>query len=258
MLNNKEFEDKVIIITGAASGIGKATAIKFSQLGGIVIIADINASEGNETLTIIKKQGGKGLFIKTDISSDQDCRHLINTVEKHYSKIDILVNNAGIEISGAFDDFTEINFDRLVSINLKSVFLCSKYAIKGMLQRKSGQIINLASVASFTPWPNDAVYSMTKAGVLMLTKAMAMEYASHGIRVNAVAPGMIDTPMTDRALALSSVNLSKAKKMKGQLFPLGRIGTADEVANAILFLSSNYSNFTTGVVLPVDGGYLIK
>lgn len=251
----QRFKNKVVIVTGGASGIGKETAIQFSQEGAAIVVADINLDLGHQTIKTIEAQNGNAKFIKTNVASADECKQLIEETEKHFGKIDILFNNAGIEISGPLVDFTPEEFDRLMATNLKSVFLCSKYALKKMIKRKSGVIINTASVASLLAWPNDAVYSASKAGVMLLTKAMAMEYASYSIRVNAVAPGIIDTPMTDRALSEYS-DKETAKKEKGQIHPLGRLGTPREVAKTVLFLSSDDASFITGAVVPVDGGYL--
>ena len=251
----QRFKDKVVIVTGGASGIGKETAMQFGKEGAKVILADINSNLGSQAAEELKAQGCKAKFIKTDVSLAGECQQLMEETEKFFGTIDVLFNNAGIEISGPMIDFSEEDFDSLMATNLKSVFLCSKYALKKMVQKKSGVIVNTASVASFLAWPDDVVYSTTKAGVKMLTKAMALEYANSAIRVNAVAPGIIDTPMTDRALS-KYTNKEEIKIEKGKVQPLGRLGKPCEVARAVLFLSSDEASFITGVILPVDGGYL--
>jgi dihydroanticapsin dehydrogenase len=251
----QRFKNKVVVITGGASGIGRETAIQFGVEGAYVVIADINADLSYLTIKEIEQLGGAAHFINTDVSLADECKQLIEKTENQLGKIDILFNNAGIEISGPLTNFSEIDFDRLIATNLKSVFLCSQFALKKMIQRRQGVIINTASVASFLAWPGDAVYSASKAGVMLLTKAMALECALYSIRINAVAPGVIDTPMTERALSHYS-DIKKAKEEKGQIHPMGRLGIPSEVAKTVLFLSSDDASFITGVTLPVDGGYL--
>ena len=251
----KRFVGKVILITGGASGIGKETARQFAKEGAAVIIADINIELGSGVEKELRDLGYQVEFMCADVTSSEQCVTVVEEIEKRYKKIDVLFNNAGIEISGPLVDFTEADFDRLIAVNLKSVFLCSKFVLKNMIKRGSGVIVNAASVASFLAWPDDAVYSASKAGVMLLTKAMALECAPHSIRVNAIAPGVIDPPMTDRALQ-NYLNLEAAKKDKGKVHPLGRLGLPSEVAQAVLFLSSDEASFITGAILPVDGGYL--
>jgi len=252
-MNN--FKNKVVIITGGASGIGKITATQFAQAGAIVVIADIDSHKGELVCGELNSQGYSAMFVHADVSTAHGASALIAETEKAHTKIDILVNNAGIEISGPMVDFSEDDFDKLIAVNFKSAFLCSKYALKGMMSRRAGVIINLASVASFLAWPDDTIYSATKAAILLMTKGLAIECAPYSIRVNAVAPGIIDTPMTDRALH-AYPDKEKIKVEKGKLHPIGRLGKPEEVARAILFLSCESSTFITGVALPVDGGYL--
>lgn len=249
------FLNKIVIVTGGASGIGKETVKQFCNEGATVIIADINIKDGLALQEELSISDQKIHFLKTDVSSLAEVEALMEYVQHHFQQIDVLVNNAGIEISGALIDFTESQYDKLFNTNVKSVFLCSKHALKYMIQQNAGCIINLASVASFLAWPDDAIYSASKAAVMMLTKALALEYAKYNIRVNAVAPGIIDTPMTDRALE-NYANLTEAKKMKGKTHPLGRLGTPEEVAKSILFLCSTDASFITGAILNIDGGFL--
>jgi len=249
------FQHKVVIVTGGGSGIGRATAIQFAKEGAIVIVADINADGAKETIAQIYPYSRESKHTLTDVSSSESVADMVAFVLKEFRRIDLLINNAGIEISGEVVSFSELDFDTLSAVNFKSVFLCSKAVLPTMILQKSGVIINTASVASVLAWPNDVVYSATKAGVLLLTKGMAVEYAKYNIRVNAVAPSIINTAMTTTAFA-KYPNTDTIMQEKMQLQPLGRLGEAEEVAEAILFLSSNGASFITGVILPVDGGYL--
>ncbi|MDR3441842.1 MAG: glucose 1-dehydrogenase [Legionella sp.] len=252
---SNRFDSKVVIVTGGASGIGLETAHQFAAEGAITIIADINSEKEAEVMAAFKKRGQECVYHYADVANAEEVQKLVKIVLERYGKIDVLFNNAGIEISGAVTDFTEEEYQQLMDVNLKSVFLCSKYALKHMMEHSSGVIINVASVASFLAWKDDAVYSASKAAVKLLTQAMAVEYAPYNIRVNAVAPGIIDTPMTDRAIG-AVPDVMELKRAKGQIHPLGRLGLPLEVARTVLFLASDEASFITGAILPVDGGYL--
>lgn len=248
-----EWKNKSILITGAASGIGKETAIKYSKLGTHIYVADINYKALKKLKKDLKKINTNIHIFKVDVSSKKSVNQLFRQVLKKTKTIDTLINNVGIEISGDMSKFSLKNYKKLFKINTKSVFLCTQKAIPFM--KKGGSIINLASVASFKTWPNDGVYSATKAAVLALTKGFAIDLAKRNIRVNAVAPAIIDTPMTDRSIK-NKENLKKEKRKKGLIHPLKRLGKPQEIAEAIIFLSSNKSSFTTGSVLTIDGGLL--
>lgn len=252
---NNRFNNKVVIVTGGASGIGLETAHQFAAEGAITIIADINLEKKAEVMAAFKERNQKCVYYYADVAKTDDVKNLVNTVMERYGKIDILFNNAGIEISGAITDFAEEHYQQLMDINVKSVFLCSKYVLPHMMNNSSGVIINMASVASFVAWKDDAIYSASKAAVKLLTQAMAIEYAPYSIRINAVAPGIIDTPMTDRAIG-TVPNVAELKKIKGTVHPLGRLGLPLEVARTVLFLASEEASFITGAIMPVDGGYL--
>jgi NAD(P)-dependent dehydrogenase (short-subunit alcohol dehydrogenase family) len=252
---NNRFKNKVVIVTGGASGIGFETAHQFAAEGAITIIADINLERKAEVMAAFKERNQECVYYHTDVSNTDDVKTLVNIVIEHYGKIDVLFNNAGIEISGAVINFTEEHYHQLMDVNVKSVFLCSKYVLPHMMNCSSGVIINMASVASFLAWKDDAVYSASKAAVKLLTQAMAVEYAPYSIRVNAVAPGIIDTPMTDRSIGTAS-NVAELKKIKGTVHPLARLGLPFEVARTVLFLASEEASFITGAIIPVDGGYL--
>jgi NAD(P)-dependent dehydrogenase (short-subunit alcohol dehydrogenase family) len=252
---NNRFNNKVVIVTGGASGIGLETAHQFAAEGALTVIADINVEKEAEVVAAFKARNQECIYYLADVANTDDVKNLINTVIERYGKIDVLLNNAGIEIAGAITDFTEEHYQQLMDVNVKSVFLCSKYVLQHMMNCSSGVIINMASVASFLAWKNDAIYSASKAAVKLLTQAMAVEYAPYTIRVNAVAPGIIDTPMTDRSIGVVS-NVTELKKIKGTVHPLGRLGLPLEVAQTVLFLASEEASFITGAIVPVDGGYL--
>jgi dihydroanticapsin dehydrogenase len=252
---SNRFNNKVVIVTGGASGIGLETAHQFTAEGAITVIADINAEKEAELVAAFKARNQECIYHPADVSNTEDVKNLVKTVMERYGKIDVLLNNAGIEISGSVTDFTEEQYQQLMDVNVKSVFLCSKYVLPHMMSCSSGVIINMASVASFLAWKDDAVYSASKAAVKLLTQAMAIEYAPYSIRVNAVAPGIIDTPMTDRAIG-TVPNSAELKKIKGAVHPLGRLGLPLEVAQTVLFLASEAASFITGAIVPIDGGYL--
>ncbi len=217
---NNRFNNKVVIITGGASGIGLETAHQFAAEGAITIIADINLDKKAEVMAAFKERNQECVYYHADVAKTDDVKNLVNKVMKRYGKIDVLFNNAGIEISGAITNFKEEQYQQLMDVNVKSVFLCSKYVLPYMMNSSSGVIINMASVASFLAWKDDAIYSASKAAVKLLTQAMAVENAPYSIRVNAVAPGIIDTSMTDRAIG-TVPNGAELKKMKGAIHPLG-------------------------------------
>lgn len=208
---SNRFDKKVVLITGGASGIGLETAYQFAEEGAITIIADINREKSEEVVRSFSKRGQKCIYYYADVSNAESVEKLVECVIQQYGQIDVLFNNAGIEISGKVIDFKEEEYQQLLDANLKSVFLCSKHVLRNMTERYSGVIINMASVASFLAWAEDAIYSASKAAVKLLTQAMAVEYASYNIRVNAVAPGIIDTPMTDRAIG-TVPNITELKK----------------------------------------------
>ncbi|KAB2345167.1 SDR family NAD(P)-dependent oxidoreductase [Actinomadura rudentiformis] len=245
------FEDTVVVVTGAASGIGRRTAIEFAGQGAKVVVADIDGSGGTDLVAELKAAGHEALFVRTDLTVEADCRELIAATVETFGRVDVLVNNAGIEISTPLHEMPEQEWDRLLDTNLKSMFLCSKHALREMIKARSGAIVNVCSVGGLVAWPGIAAYNATKGGVLMLTRSIAADYAPYNIRANCVCPSIIDTPMTDAAVD----NDPAVKAEKAKLNPIGRMGTPEDVANAILFLASAKSSFTTGAALAVDGGY---
>ena len=250
------FEGKVALVTGAAGGMGRATARAFAAAGAAVVAADVAAEGGEETVSLIKRDGGSAIFVRTDVSAAADVSAAVDAAVTNFGGLDCACNAAAIETETTLlADCEEATFDRLVAVNLKSIFLCLKYEIRAMLERGGGAIVNIASTNSFRPRPKQSVYTATKHGVVGMTKTAAIEYAGSGIRINAVAPGAIDTPMLRGAMAARG---SAEADVLAQLSLIGRFGQVDEIANAVLWLCSDASTYTMGHVLAVDGGYLAR
>jgi NAD(P)-dependent dehydrogenase (short-subunit alcohol dehydrogenase family) len=248
----KRLDGKVAIVTGSADGIGKATAALFAKEGARVIGADINSQKGNDTIEKIVTQGGEARFVKADVSNSEDVKRVIDCAVE-FGGLDILFNNAGVEVVKALVDTSEEEWDRTMKVNLKSVFLCCKYAIPLMVEKGAGVIINNASVAglvgSFSP-----AYSASKGGIIALTRVLAVELAQSNIRVNCICPGAIETPMLQRVLEKQG-DPDVIREKRTNSYPIGRFGQPDEIANTALFLASDESSFLTGIIIPVDGGF---
>jgi len=244
--------DKTAIITGGASGIGRAAALRFAAEGAKLVIADVNGEGGRETAQLIEQQGGKALFFKTNVSDSKQVKELVSATVEAYGKLNILFNNAGIgnpDVKSV--DLDEDDWDRVIDINLKGVFLGIKHAVPELKKAGGGAVINTSSLLGIKGQKYLAAYNASKAGVILLTKNAALEYGRDNIRVNAIAPGVIDTQIID---------LCKNDERKWPIISranaLGRIGTPEEVANAVLFLASEEASFITGATLSVDGGGL--
>jgi NAD(P)-dependent dehydrogenase (short-subunit alcohol dehydrogenase family) len=251
---SKQLENKVALITGGTTGIGRETAVLFAKAGAKVIFSGRREVEGNETLSLVRAAGGDGHFVKSDVSKSADVESLVQKTIEKYGRLDVAFNNAGIEgVFGPLIEQTEENWDQVQNINLKGVWLSLKYEILQMLkQGGGGAIVNMSSVAGLIGAARAGVYVASKHGVLGLKKSAAIEYARHGIRVNAVCPAVIETAMAERAFGEPEVS-----KRMVSLHPLGRFGKPMEVAEAVLWLCSDKSSFTTGQYLGVDGGLLI-
>jgi NAD(P)-dependent dehydrogenase (short-subunit alcohol dehydrogenase family) len=243
---------KTAIITGGGGGIGRSTAVRFAKEGARVAVADIDAAIGEETVSLIKRDGGEAIFIKTDVTDSDGIRALIDTTTSTFGALHILFNNAGVGNSEVRSvDLAEEEWDRVIDINLKGVFLGIKYAIPELIKAGGGAIINTSSLLGLKGQKYVSAYNASKAGVVMLTQNAALEYGKYNIRVNAIAPGVIDTPIIEQW---------KQNERKWPIISranaLGRIGTPDEVANAVVFLASDEASFITGATLSVDGGGL--
>jgi 3-oxoacyl-[acyl-carrier protein] reductase len=242
---------KVAVITGAGRGIGRAIALQFAERGSKVVINYRNSiAQVEELLTTIKDAGGEAIAIQADISREEEAKKLIEEAVKHFGRLDVLINNAGVTKDNLLMRMSEADFSSVIDINLKGTFFCTKHAATVMLKQRSGKIINISSVVGITGNVGQVNYAASKAGVIGMTKTVARELASRGITVNAVAPGFIETDMTNQ---LSD----KIKEATIANIPLKRYGIANEVANAVSFLASDLANYITGQVLQVDGGLVM-
>jgi len=251
----KRLRDKVTLITGIASGIGRATAIIFAQEGAKIVGADIDQEKGLEAIKVIERAGGEGIFVKANVSEIRDVKKLLKKASV-YGRIDVLFNNAGVELVKKLKDTTEEEWDKIIKANLKSVFLCCKYVIPKMIGKEGGIIINNSSVAglvgSFSP-----AYSASKGAIIAFTKTLAVELAPDNIRVNCICPGAIETPMLRRVLEKQG-DPKIIRRERIRSYPMGRFGKPEEVAQAALFLACDESSFMTGAVIVVDGGFISR
>lgn len=237
-----DLNGKVALVTGAASGIGQATALLYAQNGAKVILSDIDEKGGNATLQSIKKIGGESFFLKTDVSLPTDCENLIKETIRVFGRLDIAFNNAGIGgESNPVADMSIEGWKKIISVNLDSVFYCMKYELKEMERWSRGAIVNMSSILGQTGFANSAGYVAAKHGVIGLTQNAALEYSGKGIRINAVGPGFINTPL----LTHSGID-DQMKKLLTGLHPIGRLGEASEVAELVVWLSSEKASFVTG------------
>jgi NAD(P)-dependent dehydrogenase (short-subunit alcohol dehydrogenase family) len=244
--------EKTVLITGAAGGIGHDTALVFAERGANLVLLDLNSDAGNELAKKIHQLGRKALFIETDVSDEESVRVATETAAKHFGRIDVGFNNAGIELENApLGDCLADTFDKVMRVNVRGVFLCMKYQIQQMLtQSGGGHIINTSSAAGLIAAPNRSVYTASKHAVLGLTKAAAVEYASKGLHINAICPGVVDTEMYRRAMA-GNEELRTALEAK---LPIGRPCSTTEIAYTVAWLSSEESRYIQGHALSVDGG----
>lgn len=248
-----EFKNKVVIVTGGAFGIGRATALAFAKKGAKVVVVDWK--ENTETIDLIKKSKGEALFIKCDVSKSSDVKNMVSKTIATFGRLDFAFNNAGIEgESASVQDCSEENWDKTIGVNLKGVWLCMKYEIHEMIKQRKGVIINCSSVAGLVGFAGSPAYVASKHGVIGLTKTAALEYAKDGIRVNAVCPGVIKTAMIDR---LTGEKEEVEKKFIG-LEPMARMGKPEEIANTVVWMCSDEASFVTGHAMAVDGGFVAQ
>lgn len=250
---SKDLQGKVAIITGGTSGIGQDAAVLFAEAGAKVVVAGRREKEGNETVGLVRKAGGEGLFVKTDVSQSADVQALVRKTVEKFGRVDCAFNNAGIEGPWVpIIEQAEEDFDRVIAINVRGVWLCLKYVVQQMLkQGTGGTIVNMSSVAGLMGAAGAAPYCASKHAVIGLTKAAALEYVGHKIRINAVCPAVIETPMGERIFG------GERREGAEKTHPMGRFGTPREVSEAVLWLCSERSSFMTGHNITLDGGFLV-
>jgi NAD(P)-dependent dehydrogenase (short-subunit alcohol dehydrogenase family) len=249
------FNGKVVLVTGGTSGIGKATAIAFAKEGAKVVLSGRREKEGLAVVEEIKKAGGTAHFVQADVAKEADVKRLVDSTVAKFGRLDVAFNNAGVEWKGALTEVTEEDYRRIFDINVWGVITSMKHEIAAMLKTGGGAIVNTSSIAGHIGLGGAGVYIASKHAVEGLTKTAALEFARQGIRVNAVAPAGIDTDMADRFVGGVG---DENKKAFGEMHPIGRIGRSEEVADAVLYLASDTAKFTTGISLPVDGGWLAQ
>lgn len=246
---------KVAIITGGSSGIGRATAVALAKEGVKVVVAARRAKEGEETVHLVKEAGSDGIFVKTDVANEDDVRSLVEKTVKTCNRLDYAFNNAGIgETTTPLVEQKSNVFDQIMNVNVKGVWLCMKYEIPQMIRSGGGAIVNMSSGAGLMGFPQKSIYVASKHGVLGLTKSAALEYAKSGIRINAIAPGTVETETLKQAAGDNKQFLETLKSMH----PIGRIGDPEEIANAVVWLLSDKASFVLGHTLLVDGGMVSR
>lgn len=252
-MNFLNFKNKVVLITGSGSGIGKAAIIAFAERGAKVVINDISETKGKETLELVKQKGGTGIFIKADVSKESEAKKLIEETIKEFGKLDILVNNAAIVVSGKVENTSLEDFERTMDINVKGPFLLCKYAIPYMKKNGYGVIINMSSVAAIKGVLDRCVYSISKGAMYAFTKSLAIDYIKDNIRVNMICPG---TTLSDGIIERTRSTQDPEATMKELIArqPMGRLGKVEEIASAILYAASDDAAFMTGSAIIIDGG----
>jgi len=246
-----QFDNKVALITGAASGIGRATALAFAAQGAKVVVSDVAAEGGKETVALIEQAGGEALFVKADVSNAEEVAMMVERAVEAYGRLDIGINNAGI--GGSWTRTADYSFEewhKVIGVNLTGVFYCMQYELQHMLAQGSGAIVNISSIAGLKGLAKSPAYSASKHGVIGLTKTAALEYARNNIRVNAVCPVFTRTPLFENLFNLGSGLEEKLKRN----IPMRRYGTPEDIANAIIWLCSDDAGFVTGLAMPLDGG----
>jgi NAD(P)-dependent dehydrogenase (short-subunit alcohol dehydrogenase family) len=246
--------EKVVIITGAGRGIGKRAALLFAAEGARLALVDIDEKNGEAVADEVRSKGGEALYIKTDLTDASDVERMVNAVFERYQQIDVLYNNAGINYYGKLADTDEAAWDKVMAVNVKSVYLTCKYVIPVMAAQKKGSIVNTGSSASLVGLESLAVYTASKGAVLQLTRNMALDYAKDGIRVNALCPGVTATEMTQQVID-DDPDPKAARERFDRVIPRGSMADPIEIANVALFLASDEASYITGAAIPVDGGY---
>ena len=251
------FKNKVVIVTGAGSGIGETTAIKFAKEGAKVVIADIDPKNGKRVSDIISESNGSALFVETNVASFETVNQMVDKTSIEFGSPDILINNAGINVFGEPLNMPDSEWKRAFSVDLDGVWFGCKAVLPHMLKKNKGCIVNVASVHGIQIIPNCFPYPVAKHGVIGLTKALAVDYASKGIKINSISPGYIDTPIVERFFQ-AKPNPQEARKEAEKHQPIKRMGTTDEIANVIMFMSSDECNYMIGANIVVDGGITLR
>jgi NAD(P)-dependent dehydrogenase (short-subunit alcohol dehydrogenase family) len=251
-MNNKTFSDKVALVTGGTSGIGKTTAIEFARAGAKVVLTGRREKEGAQVVAEIKKLGGEAAFVRADVTKDADVKRMVDFTIEKFGRLDIAFNNAGVEWKGPLDQATEAEYRRIFDVNVWGVLNSMRHEIPVMLKNGGGAIVNTSSVAGHVGLGQVSVYNASKHAVEGLTKSIALEFAKQNIRINAIAPGVIATEMWDRFAG------DELRDQVASIIPLARIGASEEIAAAVLYLSSDDAKFTTGTSLVVDGGFIAQ
>jgi len=259
---DKELSGKVVLITGAAVGIGRATALLMAEKGASLVLADVNEELGNQTTEEVKRGGADAMFLKADVSKATDVDKMVSRAVEKFGRIDALVNNAGIVLISDVESTQEQDFNRVIDVNFKGVFLCSKAVIPIMRKQGGGVIVNIASVSAHIGQPKHAAYAGTKGAVLSMTRAMAVELAPYNIRVNSVSPGAVDTPMLrsdmNRQSNARGVSVDEVRREFASESAVRRISSPEEIAPIIAFLCSDQSSYMTGADVLVDGGWVAR
>ena len=251
------FKDKIVIVTGAGSGIGERTAIKFSSEGASVVVADINPETGNSVSEHINNSGGKSIFVETNVAEFKSVDNMVSQTLDNFGTPDVLINNAGINVFGEPLNMPDSEWKRAFSVDLDGVWFGCKAVLPHMLKKNKGSIVNVASVHGIQIIPNCFPYPVAKHGVIGLTKALAVDYAAKGIKINSISPGYIETPIIDKFFN-TKPDPTAARKEAENHQPIKRMGTTDEIANTIMFMSSDECNFMIGANIVVDGGITLR
>ncbi|HET6486650.1 MAG TPA: SDR family NAD(P)-dependent oxidoreductase [Spirochaetia bacterium] len=249
-----KLDSNVAIVTGSTSGIGAAAARRLAAEGARVVVTGRDEARGSRVTAEIRSSGGTALFVRADVSREEDCRRIVETTVRELGRLDILVNNAGTTSTVVLEEADEAEFDRILGVNLKSIFFACKYALPVMKRQRHGVIVTVASRGAIMPTHCSAIYAASKAAALQMTQAIGVNYGAYGIRANTILPSYIDTPMTDEFIQKSGQDYKAAIRALEEHTPVGRIGTSEDCANAILFLASEEASFITATPMLVDGG----